>query len=416
MKASQVEIKKINGIYDYYIDGVKFMVKGVGLDSTQGDNYASMVEADANTFRTWRSDNATIELENAKKYGLMVAIGIELGQELHGFDYEDNVAVKRQFERVKQQIMTYKDHPNVLCWVVGNELNLLFDENEKLKSVNPKVWSALSDIVDFIHHVDSHHPVTTTFAGFYPKEIQTMLKYCSGLDFFSVQIYGELGHLHEKIKNAGINIPYMVTEYGPTGHWEMPSTVWGREIEEPSGPKARAMMERIHKFFDTDKSGLLLGGFLFFWGQKQERTPTWYGVFNKTGEATARVDEITKYWTGIYPNNRAPLTESISIDGIHAVDSLYLKPETLHMAEVEFTIPYGDKVDTKWIIMEEVEKRSHGGAYEIEPDEVAVHIQSQNNNQFIFRTPAKKGDYRLFAYVYNGKGKVGNANFPFRIE
>jgi hypothetical protein len=196
----------------------------------------------------------------------------------------------------------------------------------------------------------------------------------------------------------------------------MPSTKWGREIEEPSGPKARAMMKRIHQFFDTDKSGLLLGGFLFFWGQKQERTPTWYGVFNKTGEATARVDEITKYWTGIYPNNRAPLTESISIDGIPAVDSLYLKPETLHMAEVEFTIPYGDKVDTKWIIMEEVEKRSHGGAYEIEPDEVAVHIQSQNNNQFIFRTPAKKGDYRLFAYMYNGKGKVGNANFPFRIE
>ena len=269
MKASQVEIKKINSIYDYYIDGVKFLVKGVGLDSTQGDNYASMVEAGANTFRTWRSDNATIELENAKKYGLMVAIGIELGQELHGFDYEDNVAVKRQFERVKQQIMTYKDHPNVLCWVVGNELNLLFDENEKLKIVNPKVWSALSDIVDFIHHVD-HHPVNTTF-GFYPKEIQTMLKYCSGLDFFSVQIYGELGHLHEKIKNAGINMPYMVTEYGPTGHWEMPSTVWGREIEEPSGPKARAMMERIHQFFDTDKSGLLLGG--FFLGTKTRKNP-----------------------------------------------------------------------------------------------------------------------------------------------
>ena len=85
------------------------------------------------------------------------------------------------------------------------------------------------------------------------------------------------------------------------------------------------------------------------------------------------------------------------------------------MAEVEFTIPYGDKVDTKWIIMEEVEKKAME-ELEIEPDEVAVHIQSQNNNQFIFRTPAKKEDYRLFAYIYNGKGKVGNANFPFRIE
>lgn len=415
-KASEVLIKNIQGVYDYYIDGEKYLVKGVGLDSTQGDNYASIKKAGANTFRTWRSDNAAIELEKAAEYGLMVALGIHLGQELHGFDYENETAVNQQFEQVKEQIQAYKDHPNLLCWVVGNELNLLFDEEEKLKSVNPKVWEALSDIVDFIHDVDPNHPVTTTFAGFHPKEVKRMLNYCPQIDFLSLQIYGELGHLHEDVKKAKITKPYMVTEYGPTGHWEMPFTKWGREIEEPSGPKARAMMDRIHRFFDVDESGLLLGGFMFFWGQKQERTPTWYGVFNRTGEATARVDELTKYWTGSYPDNRAPLTESISINGKDAAKSLYLKPSSTNKATVEFIEPDGDEVEIKWVLLEEVEERSHGGAFEKEPDEVDFEIVSLKKNLLKFKTPSKSGDYRLFAYVYDGKGKVGNANFPFYVK
>lgn len=415
-KPSKVEIRKINGVYDYYVNGKKFIVKGVGLDSTQGDDYEGLKKAGANTFRTWRSNNAEEELKQAAKHGLMVAIGIELEQELNGFDYDDEEAVQQQFERIKKEILTYKDHSNVLCWVVGNELNLNFDKDDKLIDINPKVWDAFSSVCDFIHEVDPNHPVTTTFAGFYPKQIKVMLERAPQIDFLSFQIYGELENLHKNVNEAGISKPYMVTEYGPTGHWEMPATSWGREIEEPSGPKARNMMKRIHCFFDDDKSGLVLGGFMFFWGQKQERTPTWYGVFNKTGEATARVDELTKYWTGSYPANRAPLTESISIDGTDPEQSLHLKPDEMYHALVEYTEPDGDEVYIQWTLLEEVQTRSHGGAFEKQPDKVEIEVISCDGNQLSFKAPAKNGEYRLFAYVYDGKGKVGNANFPFYVK
>lgn len=59
-----------------------------------------------------------------------------------------------------------------------------------------------------------------------------MLERAPQIDFLSFQIYGELENLHKNVNEAGISKPYMVTEYGPTGHWEMPATSWGREIEE----------------------------------------------------------------------------------------------------------------------------------------------------------------------------------------
>ncbi len=415
-KALMVQIKKVQGVYDYSINGKKYEVKGVGLDSTQGDDYASLKKAGANTFRTWRADNAAAELQAANEHGLMVALGIELGQELHGFDYADKTAVKVQFEKVKEIVHSYKDQPNLLCWVVGNELNLLLDEHEKMLDIDTKAWEAVADIVDFIHEVDPFHPVTTTLAGYEKSHIQTLLKFVPDLDFLSLQVYGELEKVHKRMHDLNIDKPFMLTEYGPTGHWEVPRTSWDREIEEASAPKARAMMKRIHTFFDQEKSNLLLGGFLFFWGQKQERTPTWYGVFNKTGDSDARLDELTNYWTGSYPENRAPLVESITINDELAAESIMLEPSSKNMAQVDYMEPDGDDVTIEWKMLEEVKVKSHGGAFEKEPDEVSFTTLDQKDNTISFLAPEQSGEYRLFAYVYDGKGKVGNANFPFLVN
>jgi len=44
---------------------------------------------------------------------------------------------------------------------------------------------------------------------------------------------------------------------------------------------------------------------VFSLGQKQERTPTWYGMFLSSGEATETVDVMEYIWTGRWPEIRA---------------------------------------------------------------------------------------------------------------
>ena len=99
-----------------------------------------------------------------------------MDHERRGFDYDDSAMVARQFESLKAQVLEFKDHPALLLWVVGNELNF-----EK----NPKVWDAVNDLSKMIHEVDPNHPTTTTLAGFNPAIIRQVQERAPDLDFLS---------------------------------------------------------------------------------------------------------------------------------------------------------------------------------------------------------------------------------------
>ena len=313
--ASKVEVKKVEGISSFYVDGEKFDLKGVGFNWEYRNDIEGIKNMGGNAIRTWTTKYADSILPQAEKHNIKVAMGISIGKELWGFDYSDSTAVAQQFKKVKKQVLKYKDHPNLLCWVVGNELNLLFNEDGvTLKPVDPKVYDGLAQIVDYIHEVDPNHPVTSTFAGVINDHLQVAMKRCPQLDMVSVQVYAGLSSVEQAMKDTGIQKPYMVTEFGPRGFWEMPKTPWGREIEEPSGPKADGIIERIDQGLTNNTSGNCLGGFAFVWGQKQERTPTWYGMHHKDGSETEIIDRLTHLWTGKYPENRAPRVDALFLN------------------------------------------------------------------------------------------------------
>lgn len=406
---SKVKIKAVKGQYHFLVNNKIFEVKGVN----GGRDVALLYKSGGTTFRAGGGANSKSTLDTAYKYHMMVAMNLGLRQELQGFNYDDTAAVAKQLAGIMKTVDTYKNHPSVLCWVAGNELNL---SPNRGKPVNPKVYDALKDVVDYIHKTDPNHPVTTTFAGVSKTAIEVALEHCPNLDFISLQVYGSLGSIPKMAKAAGITKPYLVTEFGPRGHWEVPATAWGREIEEPSAVKATGLMERIQKGIVSDSSGLNLGGLAFLWGQKQERTPTWYGMFIKSGEATAAIDELTRYWSGSYPEIRAPKVDSLKLADKNAVDNIYLKPEAKCTAKVFASDPNNFPLTFKWAMLKEVIVRSQGGGREIEPDSVHIQVLSSANGELMFKAPKDTGEYRLFSYVYNGHNKVGTANVPFYVK
>ncbi len=403
---SKVEVRERNGKHRLYVDGKEFYVRGAGCEF---GSIEKLGEHGANSFRTWRVENGQQSgqqiLDRAQKSGLKVLMGLELYPERKGLNYDDPAAVAGQFARVKSEILKYKDHPALLGWIIGNELNL--------QAKNPKVWDAVNDVAKFIHEADPNHPATTATAGISKNVVEQIKSRAPALDFLSVQFYGDIVNLQKRLKDAQWDGPYMVTEWGATGHWEVASTQWKAPIEETSSQKAKRFAERYEKAIASD-SQRCLGSYVFLWGQKQERTPTWYGMFTPQGEETETVDVMHKIWTGSYPPNRSPQIESISLNGLDADQNIRVKAGEKMSGVVAASDPDGDSLSYTFEIMPESTDLKTGGDFETTPPVVASVKSSRGSIELA--APAKEGAYRFFFYVRDGKGHCGTGNIPFFVE
>ena len=404
---SQVRIVQQDGVYALHVDGQPFRVKGAGMG---GEGQEELAARGGNSFRTWRTgmDVARVRamLDRAQRNGLKVAMGIEVGNERHGFDYDDRAAVERQRERIRREVALYKDHPAVLMWVVGNELNL--------HCRNPKVWNAVGALADTIHEEDPHHPVMTTLAGFDRALIDLLKARAPSLDLIGVQLYGDIGALPEKLADSGWTGPYVVTEWGPTGHWESPLTTWKAPVEDDASRKVQLLQQRYEQVIAADTTQGL-GSYVFLWGNKQERTPTWYGLFLPTGESTPAVDAMQYVWTGAWPANRAPSIRPLRLDGRLATDSVVLAPGASYAAQVEAQDADGDALTYHWTVLHESTATSIGGDREDVPAQVALAMQEDGRGGLVLVAPDAPGAYRLFVEVHDGHGHAAYANLPFRV-
>lgn len=418
---STVTISQQDGRATLLVGGEPFEVKGAGMGYRTEAGIAALASAGGNAFRTWDTTSLHQQLEAAQKHGVMVLAGLDVGKQLQGFDYNDAHAVEIQHEQLLQVVRKHRNHPNLLGWILGNELNLMVDGNGQLIPVNPKVYHAMGRLAKAIKALDPDHPITTTFA-FTPTladDMSTAVSNVPDLDFVSLQAYGALPIIPDVVNDLALELPYMITEYGPLGHWEMPATAWGREIEEPSGIKAKGMRARMNGSIVNDPTGQLIGSFAFLWGHKQERTPTWYGLFLESGERTASVDELTHVWTGSWPDNRAPAAMSITMNGRTAAENVAINTSTASVAKATISDPENDRLSVRWELLEEVDVRSHGGHFEKAPDAASlvkpVASSTGDTYQLVFNAPDTPGEYRLFIYASDGNGGGATANFPFIV-
>lgn len=402
-----VELVNRDGQYVLLRGGKPYHIKGAGME--YGD-IAQFAALGGNSIRNWttepRTKTAQELLDIAHAHEVTVSLCLEIGRERQGFDYDDEEAVAAQLEYARAEVLKYKDHPALLTWLIGNEPNLQFE--------NPKVFDAINDISEMIHEVDGKHPTTTAMAGFNPELAELLATRSPDLDFISMQFYGAIVNLPRYLDEMGFEQPYMVTEWGAVGHWEVPTTTWDAPIEQNSTAKADNYLKSYRVAIESDPE-FVIGSYVFLWGQKQERTPTWYGVFLEDGSKTEAIDVMNYIWTGEWPENRSPRVHGFVLDGKTADKSVTLASGSAYPAIFDVTDPDGDTLTFRWTVMRESQATQTGGDKEEVPETVEGVVSASATNRAVVTAPSTPGEYRLFVYARDGQGNAAHANIPFLV-
>lgn len=401
-QAIKVEVTQVDGQYTLLRGGEPYYINGAG-----GHDYLDeLVYLGGNSIRTWSAEDAEEILNEAHKKGLTVMFGLWVQHERHGFDYNDELAVQKQLERFTEVVRKYKDHPALLLWGVGNEVDLFY--------TNTKVWDAIQDICKMIHREDPMHPTSTVTAGLDSNETFEILTRVPDLDIYGFNTYGDIGRHSGKIRDYGWKGAYIISEWGPNGHWEVEKTKWGAPIEQTSTEKAASYEQRF-KDYILAKKGECIGSYVFLWGQKQETTSTWYGVFSADGKPTEILDKLYSAWREKDPPSFSPSMSDLKIEGKKANESVFMKAQGKYNASVLFEAPDPSKIKVDWYVYPESANTKAGGDFESALQPILGTISKRKQNSVQITAPKEEGAYRLFVFIEDKDERTAYANIPFYV-
>ena len=400
-----VHVASANKAFSLMRGGKPYYIKGAGGKT----NLALLAASGANSVRTWGADALPEILPDCRKHNLTICVGFWLSH--NAGDYT-NAAYKARVQReIESTVTAYRKDPNILMWAIGNETNMGAD--------TPDCWRFIGEMARLCHRLDPDHPTMTVLAHPGAKTMDSMAEFAPEIDILGVNSYGGLTYWPRLLDQTRFTGPYIVSEWGPTGQWEIARTAWGKPIEQTSAEKAQIYTERYH--FIAAQKARCLGSYVFLWGQKQEATPTWFSMFAETaptiglnGEACPTVDAMAMCWTGKRPKNIAPVLEAMLIDGKPVKEARFKSKEPFTVA-VKALDPDKDRLGYLYEVMrDDGQGANNGGAAEARPGHIAGVVTATGSTATVSGVPP--GDYRLFVYVLDGKGHMATANIPFKID
>jgi hypothetical protein len=378
--------------------GKPYIVKGAGGSG----QLELLVQCGGNSIRTWGADDLEPLLDKAHHLGLTVCVGIWFGHKEQGFHYDDPKQVAEQQERVRQAVLKYRNHPAVLMWALGNEMEGYDQGND------PLVWKAVEDAARLVKELDPTHPTMTVIAEVGGQKVQSIHRYCPDIDIVGINSYGGGPSLPVRYKAAGGTKPYIITEYGPPGTWEVGKNSWGAPAELSSTEKAKAYRATYDEAIKKDPN--CLGGYAFTWGNKQEATATWYGMLLPDGSKLAAVDALTEEWTGKLPTKRCPEILALTLSGEDRV-----LPGAKITALLKAHDPDGKPVQVHWVLQQDPMQVSLNGDSQKTPPIYPEAIAKASAEGVQVTMPSQEGAYRLFAFLSDGDGGAAVGNIPLFV-
>lgn len=379
--------------------GAPYSIKGAGGD---GD-LALLAACGANSIRTWDVEGIGPRLDRAHELGLTVTVGFWIGHERHGFDYGDPKQVSALYERVRAGVLRYKDHSAVLAWALGNEMEGYAEGGD------PRIWAVVDSCAAIAKALDPNHPTMTVTADIGAKRVESVHRLCPHVDIAGINSYGGAPSIPQRWRAAGGTKPYVVTEYGPPGTWEIGRNAWGA-VEELSSTAKAERYAFTYRALVAD-STLCLGSYAFTWGAKQEATATWYGMLLPDGSRLAAVDRMAEEWSGRAVANRCPIVDSLVVDGASAV-----APGGRVHVRLAVRDPEGDSLHVEWTLRGDAMSYETGGDVRPAPRAYPEGLKRADAGGADVVLPKRTGKYRLSVVVRDGRGGAAIANVPLRVS
>ncbi len=406
MQDKKVFILKQDKYYTLYRNGQPFIIKGAAGTS----HLRELQEAGGNTLRTWDTLNMAALLNDAAAHNIAVVAGLSLPHSSIWSFYNDTAKVAAQLRAYREVVRKYKSHPALLMWCLGNEVDFPYRPRYK------RFYKAFNDLVKMIHEEDPDHPVTTALEGFSRRCVYNIKIKVPQLDLISINVFGRLWSLQDDLNRFSWfwNGPFLVSEWGINGLWESEKTAWGSPIENTSNKKAEHYAER-YKYMPVNDPRFL-GAFVFFWGQKQEGTPTWFSLFSGDSAVSETVNVMKQIWTGESPTSHAPRIKYMLLEGKGAKDNILLNPDSIYHAELLMEGPAPDSIRLNWEMMAEDWFQKTRLELNVKKPQDYNNLLSPDKGLTVsFRTPPAEGPYRLFVTVFDKKGYFSTANTPFYV-
>ncbi|MFH0754555.1 MAG: glycoside hydrolase family 2 TIM barrel-domain containing protein [Candidatus Omnitrophota bacterium] len=382
-----VKVTGNKGSWVLTVNGQPYYIKGAGVahatSDDKGVDFLKLAQAmGANTVRNWGVGQWGKDyLDRAHAYGLMVDAGFWLNPA-----YPDGTCSyltdRVYMEEMRQQVLTYvkeyQDHPAVLAWNIGNEtIYWTKDEKERIG-----FCTFLEKLIQEVHQIDPDHPVIYTSA--YTTDAEYIFKYVPSLDILGINVYGAVEQTHRVLK-AKQNIPFIFTEVGPPGPWDLPKDARGRPLELTDQEKASAYEQQARAVFEH--KGYNLGGFAFTLGETTQTALTWWNVnFGETSKLS--YIKLRDVYTGKVDDAHRPFIKSLSLskeDGIYPGEEIRLSVDVQGASkDVVYAYMVSTEVDSD--LVENPNKR--------------IMLKFDNNgNTASVRVPSTPGIYRVYGII-----------------
>lgn len=404
--AATVRIVGKEGAWYLERDGKPYLIRGAGGVS----DFKRFSAAGGNSIRTWGSDRARGVLDAAWTNGVTVTVGFWLPHQDEGANYTDPARCAQMKESILADVKALKDHPGLLLWALGNEMELgLADE--------AGLWRFVDDVAQEIKKIDPDHPVGTVVAEVWPAKVEQMKKFAPHLEWVGINSYGGVMNVGARWQEMGGYCPYVVTEFGPPGPEELGLNDLGCPNEWTSTQKADWYEKAYRANIVKDKGKWCLGSYAFLWGTKIEGTPTWFGMLTPQGDFLAAAETLQTMWGRAKLVNHVPTIQPLKL----AANKV--KVGELFRVSVQAADEDGDQLTYEWEVIEENRHYGATGLGGAVPRAYPQAVREGQGTKEVTLALPEDGFYRIYAWVKDKRGgaavagqaiQAGSGRRPFR--